>query len=357
MTSNVIVGDLRRVLVLGESNSVLRDGWVWGLSEGLSGKFIIDNKSIGSTSVLNAIYQIFSGNVSIDRYHTVILDTMINDNGFFRNSVNNYVKILSGLFSYLSRFDVNVIFVNFERCGDGYVAPLREVAESLCDKYGVLFFDTRERIFSLALSEGRKLADFYLDSAHPKPDVSFDIGLEVSRLISDYDVIVDDSKITNKLYSKFDSGFSGGSCFYVIDYKNTDEGSWISLKNSLIDLTGFVVDDRGLIVDVPDGLDGCEIIGVVYNAGDSTGCLMIESESSVVKRLTDYRRSSGNPALVVWARPLKKKLIINSEIRLTAVRSHDFVEPTEHTLESSILDSNGPLCKIVALLVFSDNLI
>lgn len=298
------------VLVLGESNSVMRGGWTYGLAKGLSVFAALENRSIGSTSILNAIFQIFSGNALPQNYDTVILDSMINDSAFFRYDLGEHTRLFESLLKFLKQLGTNIVVMNFERSDKDYISPLRASVENICAKYGAVFFDTRSRIQKIADERGQKFHELYHNSAHQRPEVAFLLGLEVADIIK-------------MLPRATDSKILPTTNFSVLDHRHVPYANKFYMQNRLIALPGIVVDEGGLEIEVPTPLRGSEIVGIIYNAGATTGCLQIGANQTFVKRLTDSRLSTGN--LLIWGRRIKTRVILGERVSLKSVRSHNVV--------------------------------
>ncbi len=89
------MGIFNRILVIGESNSVMRNGWVSGFTSSNS-DFNVVNMSIGSTGIFNAI-RIISDSSDQD-FDLIVVDSFINDSTFFIADPLLYRRILKSVF-------------------------------------------------------------------------------------------------------------------------------------------------------------------------------------------------------------------------------------------------------------------
>jgi hypothetical protein len=109
------------VLIVGESNSVMRDGWVSGFSESLDG-VQLHNYSIGSTGIFNSIRVLTDANLFPKLTETIdliILDSFIQDSIFFRNEDLLYEKILNSVFKiWKENYSCPIVYLYFGNIDD-----------------------------------------------------------------------------------------------------------------------------------------------------------------------------------------------------------------------------------------------
>jgi len=109
----------QKILVVGESNSVLKMGWVHGLSGYFNSTNLI-NLSIGSTGIFNAIRVLKGGGIDgynqlIEGVELLIIDSFIQDATFFADDTILYKKILGSVFSsFNEKFKCPIAYLAFE---------------------------------------------------------------------------------------------------------------------------------------------------------------------------------------------------------------------------------------------------
>lgn len=303
---------MKKVLIIGESNSVMIGGWVEGFSNAIKDTCVVDNFSCGSTGMLNAIYHISL--VNLESYDLVVLDHFINDVRFYIASKEEYFFLIGLLYDFLIKSKVDVVSLVFKRhdlAGDFDVFH-NEIVEFLNAYNAVLVFDTYRFIKNISAS--KNISTFYKDSAHPYPEFSYKIGQELASQV--------------KIRSNYNS-IKNEFPFHVLhanDVSNCADVNGMILgriKNRLVDVGFFSVKEQCKI-QVPDFIFGGRLIGFYFNASTADGFLKVNEE---ILKLVSNGNYGKKP--VIWARPIHANLIIKEELSLVVVPTANKYEKTE----------------------------
>ncbi|BDU58227.1 hypothetical protein LMORI2_12090 [Limnohabitans sp. MORI2] len=286
--------NINTILVIGESNSVMRNGWVSGFSS-FNPDLTIVNKSIGSTGIFNSIRVISE---SIDQgFDLIVVDSFINDSIFFIADPLLYRRILKSVFSSLSnKFKSRIVYLCF---GGKYIDSskllLKKVLEEECELFGVYFFDVNVFLHDYASQTNCDFESTYSDDAHPKAELSFSLGLFLASHLVDLNI-----KIANSdpnlvdLFQVFcpatDSGFL-----------NFPEITSRRITNSLVDLPVVAIDCGSSEITF-EPLKGFFPLGFFFNAAGSKGAFKIVGATELVKNLGLNNFVEGSN--IVWARPI-----------------------------------------------------
>jgi len=164
-----------RVLVFGTSNSLLRGGWVAGLTEAL-GSNAVDNLSVGMCPSTR-----FAAHADIDwrLYDAVFFDSVPNDEVLLDNAVNPEIldSLLGQIFYEIAR-SAPLIVIGF--CFKEFLhAPSAAFIrhQRLCAAVGAHFVDVRDLVLELGERRGRAPESLYDDHpAHPHRVLAYEIG-------------------------------------------------------------------------------------------------------------------------------------------------------------------------------------
>ena len=137
---------LENIWIIGESNSVIRNGWVAGFEKKLAKK--VTNFSIGSTSIFNSIRVLENQQLSCKLVQLIIIDSFIQDATFFRNDPILYKNLLRTVFSsFASRFKCSLAYIYFSKIEEDD-KTLKAILISQCQEHGVYFYDNRKYLLT-----------------------------------------------------------------------------------------------------------------------------------------------------------------------------------------------------------------
>ena len=176
-------GTEMRVLVFGTSNSLLRGGWVEGLSEAL-GEGVVDNLSVGMCPSTR-----FAAHADIDigRYDAVFFDSVPNDEVLLNSGFDDVEldDLLGQIFCEISR--CAPLFVMGFCVSDYLYSPSQAFQrhQRLCSAAGGQFIDVRDLVLELSERYGRPAEALYDDHpAHPHRALAREIGYIIGASLS-----------------------------------------------------------------------------------------------------------------------------------------------------------------------------
>jgi hypothetical protein len=301
---------MNNFLIIGESNSVMKGGWVQGFVDNVNDAVVV-NRSIGSTGVLNAIHQLVELKDEFFDFDVILLDHLINDVRFYINDQERYFKYLRTLYSALLSCGVKVVELAYFRhdLNDVGMKFLCEIIDFI-KAMEIEVFDVREKLLQIKDRENlENLSSLYRDSAHPQPKVSYEIGCELAvNLVS-----LDRSDIERKKLVL---------PFHIMDVDIIQTNSVLEakslklIKNSLVNYRLVDVDiETPLEISVPPDIRGCSVIGFMFNASESTGFCSFETLNCRVDKIIsngNYRKN--NP--VLWARPIHTDFVLGDVLEI-----------------------------------------
>ena len=251
---------MKKILVLGTSNSILKNGYVDGLKNS-SNKIQVVNKSIGASPGIQFGCVL---SMNFDEFDYVIFDSLPNDeqysyetNGYSYSEIQHQI-----LFEILSTISckANLIIMAFV-CKDNLVNKTnvylkrKEIARIL----NVQFIDVPKILQShLRIDSSTKLYGNH--PAHPLISISYQIGLYLGRIVS-FDKTLHKS-INNVNYSE------NFETYHLKELQNA--GKLIKLTNSLMSEEFMAIEDS---VDIHFQHRG-RLLGFYINAAE-TNCDLI----------------------------------------------------------------------------------
>ena len=318
---------------------MLRGGWTYGLADELAGEANVDNKSIGSTGLLNIIYQTASGGVDLGDYDAVLLDTQINDNAFFAKDIPQYRRLLDAVLDHAVRCGAQVVLLNFERSTytEAKRPALDGIIEDAAERHGVGFFDVKRRLMAMAEERGQPLSELYRDVAHPQPEIAYIVGQELAGLVRGLEREDRDPPPPP---------------FVFLGPDRLPDCRKERLKNSLIDLEAAIIDTGGTTMDVPPQWCGADLVGIVYDAAQTSGLLAVQSEGGLVKLLSRALDVDAGRKFLIWARPFHARITLGDALSLQTQATADTWERTEFSLAAPQDENDAPQCRLIGLLAW-----
>jgi hypothetical protein len=174
----------KKILILGNSNSVMKTGYVYGMRRLLPEGSVIDNRSVGHSPGMQFAYY---GRHDFTAYDVVIFDSIACDEAC-PGDTGDYEFIRSFYFELFSTIasQTRLIVMGFFK-GDlhGPRSELYYLQADLADIVGYDFVDTGDIVRRLPPHVVPKGYSPMLDDAHYIDEVSQPVGAHVARLILD----------------------------------------------------------------------------------------------------------------------------------------------------------------------------
>lgn len=167
-----------KILILGTSNSILRDGWVKGLRDAAPADVEITNSSIGASPGSQ-----FAGWCGLDRdltvYDYVVFDSVPNDENLvsYIGDQARYDRLLYELFATIAA-QSHLIVLGF--CNQRYAerrSRFYSLHHDLADKVGASFVS----VIDYAL---QKAGPTFMDGPHIHPSIAYQFGSEFLDLVA-----------------------------------------------------------------------------------------------------------------------------------------------------------------------------
>lgn len=339
----------KKLLVLGESNSIYKNGWVAGLREQTQSSLEVTNTSLGSSGIFNSIYRLIKLSDQIAAFDVVILDTCIQDASFYTHRIDEYFELLDCVIRYLQSRQLIVGYLQFEKLQcDRPESDFYLELQNFLDSRRLVTWNVNRLILQYSDIKSRSDLHFaYADMHHIKPDVAFHIGKivghEIQQILAKETQATRQTKASNTTHP-----------FGFIDFRHLpDSSDWTkgSIKTSLFEAETFCIGNEEVTLTVPTPLQDHEIIGILFNANTANGILTIASENSIRKNLANNSKQFWQAPLV-WSRPLHHPVKLNKTLRLQAQLEAERFEQTEYC-QIDFIDKNTSInIEIVGLLTY-----
>jgi len=188
-----VAEDVRRIAILGTSNSIMRQGWTGLFKSVIPKSWTTTNFSIGGSNALFMSGQEAAHEIS--RTHDLcIIELPINDQRYIDSGYlkpEHFVAAVAGLFKGLmapgSRCVPLVLSMSQRKTGtleNGADETLAQLTR-LCNAYGVPMFDVNDHIRKACAETTREYADFFADGLHLKPVVQRHVATALARMLTD----------------------------------------------------------------------------------------------------------------------------------------------------------------------------
>ena len=165
-----------KIYVIGTSNSVMRNGWVFGLKHNKNLEVI--NLSVGRTPSLMHLSKVMLHSKELKEADLIIIDHIINDINYYipkiGDSYHKYIKDFYILISSLGVPILNLIFpiYNLGNRENG-IKNLEKIVE-LCKQFSIYYINFNTLNLSF---------DYYEDDVHLRAELAYFIGLELSKVL------------------------------------------------------------------------------------------------------------------------------------------------------------------------------
>lgn len=299
---------MKKVLIIGESNSVMREGWTFGFAKHGQDVFSITNKSIGSTGIFNILHQLNCLGDDLSGFDYIVLDHCINDLSFFVNNQDYYFDCLAELYEKINSFGLSVVAIAFSRLKlNQRNFELYKKMTDFMRSNSDLFFDVKEYLNSnLVKFEVETLSELYSDDAHPKKEFSYLFGEFLSSELINFNF---PSKIASRNASNF--------CVLTVDelLSACDYDIALSfISNSLVNIPALEL-TGDFSFKLPSSLKNKRLIGFMFNTSKSNGYVSLGSNGiEVTKPLTSNYTGREHPLL--WCRPIHKEIVCSESISI-----------------------------------------
>lgn len=176
-----------KVLVLGTSNSIMREGWL-SLSRNAAEYHGMqyDNQSVGASTSLYLAYRLHDLNL-LDNVDRVIIDFCINDQIYIDAGIYDISRAEG---HYMAAFrqlaqrgmlskTIVLLFPQQRFAVSGEACPLIERLQALCHQFGVSTLDAGPLVIAGAAARNQDVAEAYTDPRHFAPEYQDLIGSAV----------------------------------------------------------------------------------------------------------------------------------------------------------------------------------
>lgn len=294
-----------KALVVGDSNSVMRYGWVRGLDQGDID--VIANKSLGASHLTVAIDRLADSTEF--RPDVVVLNSVVNE--YLPPRSTNYdlevaeqaVKYVQAWCAEKSAVPVFIIWphLHHDNALPDDVHP-RDFYATMCEKIGMPYIDAWAIVEELAAGWERTVPSLFLDAAHLLGQPAQVVGAAISKLISGFLDGLDGTSWGSVVNTDAVHDFQ--SLPIVGNTSAETAGTTLrAVETSLISKDMLTIHTgQSAEVRVPEGWD---VVGYLINARACSGSISLKGKNEVRRRADfgQYQGHSGFP--FVCARSLE----------------------------------------------------
>lgn len=323
-----------KILILGTSNSILNNGWSFGLKAALEGHEVT-SMCVGASPGIQ-----FADKMSLNfaDYDYVFFDSIPNDEEYARNA-KGYTfnekneKIMEEIYSTISS-QTNLIILGFcNRWAFLEESMVYKSRKNIAQSIGCQFVDIKT-LLKVYLNENSVNSLYESHQAHPKRELSYEIGVAIGN------------EILNHAH-QFNHKCQNYSANFIVQQAYHFSEHVLRLENSLLSMDVIDADqDTCLEID-----DNYYCLGAYINAY-ATSCILNYEDVSGLQscvRLTYNQSHEDGKFLKIFApfnnAPKIKKLSLISEsgelITYHPVMTHDHKEISHKMQLSSILYWDG----------------
>lgn len=272
------------VLILGTSNSLLRDGWVDGL---INAGHQVDNLSVGASPSIQFLDTLATNeNIEFSRYDIVFIDAVINDEAYFPKFIGQkrYLQVYFDELVKQISCQAPVVVIEFarRRCfKEQSWASL--IHESVAHNYSQKFISLRRILHDVFKLSDKNFDDLYCDNIHFRPEVAYIFGFALGRSLNK---II--PKISGKVMKKF---------IVLTENLQSKQYKQTRFKNSKFSIEATTIDSKEkLLSDVSTG----EAIAGFKIVSSHTNCFL----------KLDIKGGDSRFVLLNYTLPKKNKFLI-----------------------------------------------
>jgi hypothetical protein len=351
----------KNILIIGESNSVYKEGWIKGFE--LDGTCKITNFSIGSTGFFNIIrvlnkFQYGIENLEEYRFDLVIIDSFIQDSTFFFKDTLLYGKIINETLSSLRRkFQCNIAYIVFEPCEiSKEIFNLKDTLLSACKNNSIFYFDVKRFLIEYCTNNNCTLKSVYQDSSHPKQSIASIAGLNFRYFLQKKYYETNES-------IHYEVPHKEGNLFYYFDLEDfglSDDVYSKQLKNSLVSFESIVLKSKDP-QNIKINLANSKVIplGFFYNHGASRGFINLNGRNCLSKSI--HNSSCNQDGILVFARPIHTIIFPKSDLTFDINIGHNEIfgklELTENCNAFSINELSNSLFELISIIFVDLNIL
>jgi hypothetical protein len=235
------------ILIIGGSNSLVKNGYVYSLYDCLSirNEIKIQQLSVGGTTSLSAIGRI-TENYNGQNYDYILYEYSINDNGHFswrKNGIDSYILCFQLLLQTVKELYPSAIFIPLIFAAENNFVPRQNSFQKLqidiFNRMGIKYIDIQEYLFQTFFE--RKPSWLYKDTAHyNSPYTTEIIGSYIARRILEMRINLNKggvklSEVNIKLLNKTEYNIKYLPSSNMVRYM-TGEYEALSANNKLMNL-------------------------------------------------------------------------------------------------------------------------
>ena len=335
----------QKILILGESNSVTNGGWVNSFAETLGKQFKVENSSIGSSGIFNALFKLFRRHVQLEDLCAVVIDSNIQDTLFFKNDITYYFEILQQLIEFLRSKGIFVFFVQFTPYSrDDLERHFLEQKNEFFSKHAIDCIWCEDLLSMFGQEIGiSHIKAAYSDNHHLKSEIANQLGFKIAENFS--------NKLSAPKQAPAKKTDESISPFLVLDADYNPHSAHYSrrIKNSLIDLQTIELSRNETIFEIDEAHVGYEIIGISFNAISANGVIRIASKQTIIKNFSNNSRNFWEKDLI-WSRPIHTRITMDSFVKVKLEDVSANVENTEFCRIENYKKDDLDSFELVALL-------
>lgn len=345
-----------RASVLGDSNSVMRYGWVKGLPMG--GIEVVENVSLGSSS--NAIHATQIPNLSRTDIDVLFIQTTVNEYSPIRDRIYDVDlsrQMIRHVQSWSSQHGITPIYViQPHRRGLDDVAAGRtpfdqeQYCIEVCEDLGILYINGFSMLRELSALWGRPEESMYADPAHLTHPHAQALGASIAKRTCEL--------MSGSVGLELDSEDVGHKShdFRIIDLEQVNSSPNVArrrITNSLIDQEMlYVTGDDEISVPVPDGW---EVVAFTMNARSCNASIRFTGQTELIRRadFAGYQGLEGYPFVCVRSlmHPVRPR---NGVVLISAVAPSEAHEVDEICNKTIPTLSHQDLCLEISQIVIRE---
>lgn len=266
-----------KVTILGTSNSIIKNGYVDGLSSCQEIE-IKQNLSVGSSQ--SAIVPFRLNEYSIANSDVIILDICVNEQRALQKCGYNETysnEIFQYLLSECAKYDtIPFVLLMPEMNNDDSNAKnlrhkMRNFYINICNEYKIPYFDGYSYIEKSSAVNNTNIEAYFEDKNHVRSDQATNIGDVLAKILID-----NYSKWKINKYKKN---------IHPFEYKKIESTNKIQRKTNItqVDMGIISGDDKAIVKSTPFS----DVVGIIFNMSQSNASIKIVGVNSLVKILAN----------------------------------------------------------------------